>query len=129
MIDFITAELSAEGWLKGTTGLEIYSYRPNRGHSELFETALVAAGATVVDATDILRDVRRIKSPREREYLREAGRIADIGMAAARDALRVGATELEIHGAMTCRDPASGDVGHQDRITPRRAITQENPGR
>jgi len=101
MIDFITAELSAEGWLKGTTGLEIYSYRPNRGHSQLFEAALVASGATVVDATDILRDVRRIKSPQERGYLREAGRIADIGMAAARDALKVGATELEIHGAMT----------------------------
>lgn len=101
MIDFITAELAAEGWLKGTIGLEIYSYRPNRGHSQLFESALVAAGATVVDATDILRDVRRIKSPQERAYMREAGRIADIGMAAARDALRVGATEFEVHGAMT----------------------------
>ena len=101
MIEFIVAELTSAGWLAGTVGLEMFSYRPNRGHSELFEAALVAAGASVVDATDILRDVRRIKSPRELDYMRDAGRIANIGMAAARDALKVGATELEIHGEMT----------------------------
>lgn len=101
MIEFITAELSAAGWLSGTVGLEMFSYRPNRGHSERFEAALAAAGATVVDATHILRDVRRIKSPRELEYMREAGRFADIGMAAARDALAVGATELDVHAEMT----------------------------
>tara|TARA_Y100001960_G_C14664065_1_gene822397 strand:+ start:444 stop:1295 length:852 start_codon:yes stop_codon:yes gene_type:complete len=60
-----------------------------------------AKEAAVIDATAILRDVRRIKSPQELAYLYEAGRIADIGMAAVRDALKVGATELEIHGAMT----------------------------
>ena len=101
MIDFIAAELADMGWLSGMVGLEMFSYRPNRGHSELFEAALAAAGATVVDATNILRDVRRIKSPRELDYMREAGRLADIGMAAARDALEVGATELEIHAVMT----------------------------
>ena len=101
MIEFIAAELRDIGWLKGVVGLEMFSYRPNRGHSELFEAALVAAGATVVDATDTLRNVRRIKSPRELAYMRDAGRIADIGMAAARDALQVGATELEIHAEMT----------------------------
>ena len=101
MIEFITAELADMGWLSGTVGLEMFSYRPNRGHSELFETALTSAGARVMDATNILRDVRRIKSKRELAYMREAGRFADIGMAAARDALQVGATELEVHAEMT----------------------------
>lgn len=101
LIEFIAAELASAGWLSGTVGLEMFSYRPNRGHSELFEAAVTTAGAAVVDATDILRNVRRIKSPRELEYMREAGRFADIGMAAARDALKVGATELEIHAEMT----------------------------
>ena len=101
MIKFITAELADMGWLSGTVGLEMFSYRPNRGHSELFEAALTSAGAKVVDATNILRDVRRTKSPRELEYMREAGRFADIGMAAARDALKVGATELDVHAEMT----------------------------
>ena len=53
MIEFITAELDSAGWLSGNVGLEIFSYRPNRGHSERFEAALVAAGATVVDGTDV----------------------------------------------------------------------------
>ncbi len=101
MIEFITGELASAGWLSGTVGLEMFSYRPNRGHSERFEAALAAAGATVVDATQILREARRIKSPREMEYMREAGRFADIGMAAARDALAVGATELDVHAEMT----------------------------
>ena len=48
-----------------------------------------------------LRDVRRIKSSRELAYLREAGRFADIGMSAARDALAVGVTELDVHAEMT----------------------------
>jgi Xaa-Pro dipeptidase len=101
MIEFITAELTDMGWLLGTVGLEMFSYRPNRGQSELFEAALTSAGARVVDATNILRNVRRIKSYRELEYMREAGRFADIGMAAARDALKVGATELDVHAEMT----------------------------
>jgi Xaa-Pro aminopeptidase len=101
MIEFITAELAGLGWLTGTVGLEMFSYRPNRGHSELFEAALTSAGARVVDATNILRNVRRIKSYQELEYMREAGRFADIGMKAARDALKVGATELDVHAEMT----------------------------
>ena len=87
MIEFITAELAAAGWLEDRVGLEMFSYRPNRGHSERFEAALVAAGATVVDGTDVLREMRRIKSSAELAYLREAGRFADIGMAAARGAI------------------------------------------
>jgi Xaa-Pro aminopeptidase len=63
---FITAELSTAGWVSDTVGLGMFSHRPNRGHSERFEAALAAAGATVVDATHILHDVRRIKSPQER---------------------------------------------------------------
>ena len=101
MIEFITDELKSASWLSGTVGLEIFSYRPNRGHSERFEAALVRAGAKVVDGTSVLRDVRRIKSPQELAYLREAGRFADIGMQAARNALKVGVTELDVHAEMT----------------------------
>ena len=45
MIEFITAELAAAGWLEDRVGLEMFSYRPNRGHSERFEPALHAAAA------------------------------------------------------------------------------------
>ena len=61
MMDFITAELKRAGWLCGTVGLEMFSYRPNRGYSEQFEAALTAAGARVLDATDIDRvDAHRV---------------------------------------------------------------------
>jgi Xaa-Pro aminopeptidase len=98
--DFIIRELKAEGWLKGTVGMEFWSYRPNRVISQRLEAQLAAAGAKVLDGTDILREVRWVKSPMEVACLEEAGRIANVGMAAARAAIRPGITELEVYGEM-----------------------------
>ncbi len=97
---FIVDELVAEGWLGGTVGLELYSYRPNRVLSERFQSLVEAAGAKVVDGTDIVREVRWVKSPAEVDCLREAARIADIGLLAARDAIAPGVTELEVYGEL-----------------------------
>jgi Xaa-Pro aminopeptidase len=109
-ISFIVAELQAEGWLPGTVGLEFWSYRPNRVLSHRFEDAFAAGGAKVVDGTDILRDVRWVKSPLEMECIEEAGRIADIGLRAAREALRPGVSELEIYGvAVAAMAKAGGE--------------------
>jgi len=109
-ISFIVAELKAEGWLPGTVGLEFWSYRPNRVLSHRFEDAFTAGGAKVVDGTDILRDVRWVKSPLEMECIEEAGRIADIGLRAAREALRPGVSELEIYGvAVAAMTKAGGE--------------------
>jgi Xaa-Pro aminopeptidase len=99
-IAFIAAELRALGWLAGTVGIEMWSYRPNRVISHRFEDAFAAAGAKVVDGTDVLRELRWVKSPAEMACIVEAGRIAEIGLLAARDAIRPGATELEVYGAM-----------------------------
>ena len=65
MLDFIISELQTQGWLTGTVGLEVWSSRPNRGYSELVESALRASGCRVVDPTLILRKARRLKSPQE----------------------------------------------------------------
>lgn len=97
MIGFIVDSLSDAGWLPGRVGIERYSYRPNPAVSELFTEALKARGCEVVDGSDILREVRRIKSPRERTYIREAARIGDVGMRAAADAIRPGVTELDVY--------------------------------
>ncbi len=99
-IAFIAAELKREGWLPGTVGLEMHSYRPNRPISHRFEAVLAEAGARVVDATDILREVRWVKSDAEMACLEQAARIADIGLEAARAELRPGVMELEVYGAM-----------------------------
>lgn len=99
-IAFIAAELKKEGWLPGTVGIEMHSYRPNRLISHRFQDALEAAGAKVVDGTDVLREVRWVKSAAEMACLDEAARIADIGLRAAQAELRPGVMELEVYGAM-----------------------------
>jgi Xaa-Pro aminopeptidase len=44
MLEFIVRELREEGWLDSrTVGLEMWSSRPNRGYSELFQAALEGA--------------------------------------------------------------------------------------
>ena len=78
-LDFIMKELRQEGWLQGTVGLEFWSYIPNRAVSEMVETAFRSEGCDVIDGSRIMREVRRIKSPQEIEYIEEGVRIADIG--------------------------------------------------
>ncbi len=98
MMDFIVDELASEGWLSGSVGLEMWSYRPSRGYSEMFQSALQAKGARVVDGTDVVAGVRKLKSPQELSYTKTAARIGDIGMQAAIDAIQPGVTELEVYG-------------------------------
>lgn len=98
---FILKSLKSEGWLKGTVGLELYNYRPNPTVSGQYREGFEAAGMKVVDGTDIVREVRRKKSALEMDSVLEAARIADIGMAAAKEAIKPGVTELEVFGAFT----------------------------
>lgn len=99
--EFIARELKAAGWLKGTVGMEFRSHRPNRALSQRIEGLFKDGGAqAVVDATDIVREVRWVKSPAEIACLEEAARIGNTGMAAARAAIRPGVTELEVYGEM-----------------------------
>jgi Xaa-Pro aminopeptidase len=101
LMDQIVGWLAQLGWLSGTVGLEMWAGRPSRGYSELFQTALGSNGARVVDATEVLRKVRRIKSEREIECVREAQRIADVGMRAAVATMSAGVTELDVYAEMT----------------------------
>ena len=105
---FILKELEAEGWLRGTVGLELYNYRPNPVIAGQFRDGFAGAGTTVVDGTDILRGVRHIKSKLEMECFAEAARIADIGMAAAKEAIRPGVTELQVFGAFVAAMAEAG---------------------
>jgi len=100
MLDKISGDLAAEGWLGGTAGLEMYSYRPNRAISEKLQTALEGAGCQVVDGTDVLREVRAVKSPQELATIETAARIGEIGLQAAADVLQAGVTELDVYAEM-----------------------------
>ncbi|MEE9230277.1 MAG: Xaa-Pro peptidase family protein [Acidobacteriota bacterium] len=110
-LEFIISELKASGWFGGTVGLEYWSYRPNRAISQMFEEAFRKAGCNVVDASDVMRDVRLVKSPAEVAVMQEAARICDIGHRAIEETLRPGVTELEMYGeAMRAMYAAGGET-------------------
>jgi Xaa-Pro aminopeptidase len=52
--------------------------------------------ATFVDGTEILQTLRLVKSPRELEFVRKAGEIADIGFKAMFEAAEIGARDCDV---------------------------------
>ncbi len=95
-LEFVIKSIKDEGWLKGRVGLEKMSHRPNPLVAAMFDEALAREGCEVVNASEIVRQVRAIKSPQELTYHKIAGKLADIGMKAAVDAIRPGVTEMEV---------------------------------
>jgi Xaa-Pro dipeptidase len=55
----------------------------------------------LADCAGIVEALRLVKSPRELEYVRQAARVSDIGIEAARAMVRAGASELEIAAEST----------------------------
>jgi Xaa-Pro aminopeptidase len=111
---FIAEELKAEGWLNGNIGLEMHAMRPNRAVSDRFQAAFETAGATVIDGSRILREVRWVKSDAEMAVLRESARIATIGLKRACEVLRPGVMELEVQGEITlAMAKAGGEIQAQ----------------
>lgn len=100
MLDFIVRELAAEGWLGSTVGVEKYSYVPNPAVAAEIEAALATHGASVVDATDAVRRVRRLKSPAEIAFIEKAAEICDAGILHLQSVLVPGMTELEAWAEM-----------------------------
>jgi len=81
-----------KGWTGGRIAMELQSYALNAAlYSEL---ASALKPAEIFDATRLLGDLRIIKSETEMRYVREAAGYANLGLDAAREALRVGVTEI-----------------------------------
>jgi len=108
--EIVLKNLKQEGWIKPgmTIGLELGSYRPSylifKQWIDLFE----AEGCKVVDATDVIREARSVKSVLELQYIETASKLCDIGQQAIFDALHPGITELEIVGAYTDAQTKAG---------------------
>ncbi len=105
---FIVEALKAEGWLRGTVGMEFWSYLPNRAISAMFEGAFLAHGCRVADVSAVVRAARRVKSPREIACIEKAMAICDIGHRTVAEELRPGITELELFGKVTAAMMAAG---------------------
>lgn len=58
--------------------------------------SLAEAGITIIDATDLIDDVKAIKSPEEQELIRRTARLQDEVLAAVRNHLQPGMRDYEV---------------------------------
>jgi Xaa-Pro dipeptidase len=79
-------------------GIERKSHALLPYYYDLLREAL--RGAELVDASDLVTELRLIKSPAEIACMRRAGEIMDAGARAAFDALRPGIRECDVHAAV-----------------------------
>ena len=93
-------ELEAAGWLKGTVGLQYFSYRPVPARMKQVEAVFSDRGCELIDASDVMAEVKLHKSPAEIDTMVEAGRICDIGLQAIAETIRPGVMEIEVYGEM-----------------------------
>ena len=93
----IADEIARRGWAQGRIAIQPWCYGPQPALLEAIGARLRAAGAgDIADGSNLIEDVRLVKSPREVAVIREAAVLADKAMAAARDALAPGIRETEI---------------------------------
>jgi Xaa-Pro aminopeptidase len=101
------ADLARERGLgRGRVAVELQSYA--LPHALGLALAAALAPAAVEDATDLLGDLRLIKSPREMAYIRQAARHAAAGLEAARSGLQPGVTEIALAGRLEAAMRAAG---------------------
>ena len=104
-INTVVNTLSDRGWLKGTVGIEKWSLSPSAVVIGQLEDGFSGKGAKVVNGSWTVDRVALVKSEPEIACVRKAAEIADIGMEAARKAIKPGVTEIEvqaeIHHAMS----------------------------
>ena len=111
-LPFILSELERAGWLNGKRiGVERYSYRQNPTIAQVCQSGFESKGLEVVDCSDLIAQIKHIKSAEEMQAMRQAARVAEIGMNAAMNAIYPGVTELEVYGQMiAAMAKAGGEV-------------------
>jgi Xaa-Pro dipeptidase len=93
------AEIAREhGGKGGRIGIELQSYAVPYSLGKALVEAL--APAEIVDVTELLGDLRHVKSPIEMKYIEEAARLSSIGLDAARKTARPGITEIDLAAAL-----------------------------
>lgn len=81
---------------KGRVGIEVPAYYLHPHHYERIKAFL--GSALVAEPTNLVNDLKLVKSPAELAYIRRAGEIADKAMAAFAAMLKEGNTELQAAG-------------------------------
>lgn len=83
---------------RARVGMEVPAYYLHPHHYIRLKDLL--GGALVAEPSNLVHDLKLVKSPAEIELIREAARIADQAMQACADAFRDGRTELQVAAAV-----------------------------
>lgn len=83
---------------RARVGMEVPAYYLHPHHYVRLKSML--GGALVAEPSNLVHDLKMVKSPREIALIRESARIADLGMDACVATCREGRTELEVAGAI-----------------------------
>ncbi|WP_397570058.1 M24 family metallopeptidase [Schlesneria sp. T3-172] len=86
------------GLKRARVGMEVPAYYLHPHHYVRMKQFL--GEAQVAEPTNLIHDLKLVKSETELKYIREASRIADIAMDAFVKALREGVTELQLAGTV-----------------------------
>jgi Xaa-Pro aminopeptidase len=84
------------GILHERVGMEVPAYYLHPHHYVALQKLL--GPALAAEATNLIHDLKLVKSPQEIEYIRQAGRIADGAMGVFAASLQVGVSELAVAG-------------------------------
>jgi Xaa-Pro dipeptidase len=84
------------GLLRGRIGIEVPAYYLHPHHYVQLKDLL--GSALAAEATNLIHDLKLVKSPAELAYIRRAVEIADLGMKAFEHAIHDGRTELALAG-------------------------------
>jgi ectoine hydrolase len=97
-MEFVAALVRSHGWSRSVIGVEMDTH---------YFTALACARlrdslprARIVDADRLVNWVRIIKSPREIEYMCQAGQLTDIAMRAALEMISPGVRQCDVAGVV-----------------------------
>ena len=94
----IAAEVKRRGWANGTIAMQPRCYGPHPDYLRAIGIVWQDAGVKIADGSDLIEDVRLIKSKREIAVVSEAADIATAAMVLARDSISVGMRETELEG-------------------------------
>jgi Xaa-Pro dipeptidase len=105
-IDVFQQLVERLGLRRARVGLEVPAYYLHPQHYVRLKAML--GDALVAEPTNLVNSLKMVKSPRELALVREAGRIADIGMDACVATFREGRSEHEVAGAIYQATMAAG---------------------
>jgi Xaa-Pro dipeptidase len=95
-IPFFARLVDRLGVAKGRVGIEVPAYYLHPLHYQRVKALL--GTALVAEPTNLVHDLKLVKSPAELGYIREASRIGDHAMTVFATALRAGESELALAG-------------------------------